>query len=506
MKKYLILTLFLVFVLPVYSQNSDDGNIKELTILHWNDFHARNMPYTISKKDSTGEKKNIFVGGTASLLGYVNKYRNDNSLLLNGGDEYQGTPISSITKGFSQVQLLNLFKLDAFVLGNHDFDYGMYTLDSALQLANYKYLSANLYIKNKKRTFGKPYIIKDINGIKIGIIGVSPIELMTLTLPKNVSDIQLLNTDSVITADAKELKKEKCNLIILLSHNGEDVDKKFAEKHPKDINIIIGGHSHTPIFKPEVINGVLVCQAGSYGRWLGKLDLKIDVKKDSVISYFGKLIETDFDSTIYDKPAEEKVESMLAAIEPEMKRPIGKVLADWKKNALGQWEADAIKDIIKTDMSFLNSGSIRKDMLAGDITIGDVWEINPFGNSMMKFSVSGKTLRQMVSNMLSASSRDDNILLSGIYIQYDSRLMKDGTPDFITSMKINGKDFDENSSYTISTNNYVVSQLKKYFGEIPEEIKAEDTNILDRDLIIEAVEKQKEINPVFEKRIVDIGK
>jgi 2',3'-cyclic-nucleotide 2'-phosphodiesterase (5'-nucleotidase family) len=464
------------------------------------------MPYSITKKDSTGENKKIFVGGTASLLGYVNKYRDNKSLLLNGGDEYQGTPISSITKGFSQIQLLDLFNIDAFVLGNHDFDYGMYTLDSALKLANYKYLSANLYYKDKKRTFGKPFIIKEINGVKIGIIGVSPIELMTLTVPKNVDGIQLLNTDSVITADANELKKEKCNLVILLSHNGEDVDKKFAEKHSKDINIIIGGHSHTPIFKPEVINGVLICQAGSYGRWLGKLDLKIDIKKDSVVSYFGRLIETDFDSTIYDKPAEEKVENMLAAIEPEMKRPIGKVLTDWKKNALGQWEADAIKDIIKSDIAFLNSGSIRKDMLAGNITIGDVWEINPFGNSMMKFSVSGKALKQMISNMLRGSSRDDNILLSGINIQYDSKLMKDSTQDFIVSIKVGGNDFNENSNYTIATNNYVVSQLKKYFGDIPEEIKAEDTNILDRDLIIEAVEKQKEINPVFEKRITDVSK
>lgn len=506
MKKtlYSLILIFLCFNF-VYAQ---EGDVKEITILHWNDFHARNMPYTINKKDSTGETKKIFVGGTSSLLGYVNKYRDNKSLLLDGGDEYQGTPISSITKGFSQVQLLNLFNVDAFVLGNHDFDYGMYTLDSALRLANYQYLSANLYYKNKKRMFGKPYIIKEINGVKIGIIGVSPIELMTLTVPKNVADIQLLNTDSVITADANELKKEKCNLIILLSHNGEDVDKIFAVKHLKEINIIIGAHSHTPIFKPEVINGVLVCQAGSYGRWLGKLDLKIDVKKDSVVGYFGKLIETDFDSTVYDKPAEETVENMLAAIEPEMKRPIGKVLADWKKNALGQWEADAIKDIIHTDISFLNSGSIRKDMLAGDITIGDVWEINPFGNSMMKFSVSGKTLKQMISNMLRGSSRDDNILLSGINIQYDSKIAKDttSTQEFIISMKINGKELDENAKYSISTNNYVVSQLKKYFGDIPDEIKAEDTNILDRDLIIEAVEKQKEINPVFEKRIVDVSK
>jgi 2',3'-cyclic-nucleotide 2'-phosphodiesterase (5'-nucleotidase family) len=512
MKKYLIIFLLLLFVLPIYSQNSDDGNIKELTILHWNDFHARNEPYKINKKDSTGNQIQVYVGGTSSMLGYINKYRDDKSILLNGGDDYQGTPISSITRGYSQIELLNLYKLDAFVLGNHDFDYGQYALDSALMDANFNYLAANLAIKGKTETFGKPYLIKKINGIKIGIIGVSPMDLMTLTVPKNVSDIQMLNTDSVIAADITILKKEKCNLIILLSHNGEDRDKEFAEKFHKDIDIIIGGHSHTPIFRPEIVDGTIICQAGSYGRWLGKLDIKVDVKKDTVIKYFGKLFETRFDSAIYDKPAQEKVDGMIASIEPVMKKSIGVLLSDWKKNNLGQWEADVIREKLETDISFLNAGSIRKTMVKGNITIGDIWEINPFGNTMMKFTVSGKTLKKMFSNNLRAiikakeNAETDNILLSGVYIEFNSKNITEESDDFITKILINGNELNESNSYSVSTNNYVVSQLKKYFGEIPEEIKAEDTNILDRDLIIEAVGKQKEINSVFEKRIVDKSK
>lgn len=509
MKKYLIIALLFLFTLPGYTQDSDSENIKDVTILHWNDFHARNTAYKINKKDSTGQQVQVFVGGTSSMLGYINKYRDNKTLLLNGGDDFQGTPISSITRGYSQIELLNLYKLDAFVLGNHDFDYGMYTLDSALKLANYDYLAANLAYKGKTKTFAKPYLIKEVNGVKIGIIGISPMDLMTLTLPKNVADIQLLNTDSAIAADITVLKKEKCNLIVLLSHNGEDRDKDFAEKFHKDIDVIIGGHSHTPIFRPEIVDGVLICQAGSYGRWLGKLDIKVDIKKDTVVSYFGKLYETIFDSAIYDKSADEKVGKMIAAIEPEMKRPIGTLLSDWKKNNLGQWETDAIREKLQTDVAFLNSGSIRKTMIKGNITVGDVWEINPFGNSMMKFSVTGKTLKKMIANSIRMSSKGkdnpeyDNILLSGIYAEFYSKNITPETDDFITKITVGGRDLNENNIYTVSTNNYTVSQLKKYFGEIPEEIKAEDTNILDRDLIIEAVQKQKEINSVFEKRIID---
>lgn len=512
MKKYLLIALFYVFILPVYSQDSDNENIKELTILHWNDFHARNMPYKINKKDSLGNQYQAFVGGSSSMLGYLNKYRNEKSLVLNGGDDYQGTPISSITKGFSQIELLNLFSLDAFVLGNHDFDYGMYTLDSALKNANFNYLAANISYKGKNTNFAKPYLIKEINGIKVGIIGVTPMDLMTLTVPKNISDLQLLNTDSVIPVYINILKKEKCNLIILLSHNGEDNDKEFAEKFHNDIDIIIGGHSHTPIFKPEIVDGTIICQAGSYGRWLGKLDIKVDIKKDTVIKCYGKLYETIFDSAIYDKPAQEKIENMLDSIEPEMKKPIGTTLSDLNKSNLGQWEADAIKEKLQTDISFLNAGSIRKNLIKGNITIGDVWEINPFGNTMMKFSVSGKSLKTMLANSIRVFNKTkesydyDNVLVSGIYIEFHSKSITEESDDFISKFTINGKELNENSNYSISTNNYVVSQLKKYFGEIPEEIKPEDTNILDRDLIIEAVQKQKEINPVFEKRIVDKDK
>jgi len=509
MKKYILILLVFAFVFPAFAQETDNPDVKELTILHWNDFHSRNMPYKVNKKDSTGAQTQIFVGGTASMLGYLNKYRDSKSLVLNGGDDYQGTPISSITRGYSQIELLNLYKLDAFVLGNHDFDYGMYTLDSALKDANFPFLAANIAVKGTGKTFGKPYLVKEINGIKIGIIGVVPMDLMTLTLPKNVGDLRMLNTDSVIAANITILKNEKCNLIVLLSHNGEDRDKVFAEKFHKDIDVIIGGHSHSVLFKPVIVDGTIICQAGSYGRDLGKLDLKVDIKKDTVVKYFGKLQETKFDSAVYDKPAMEKVEKMIAAIEPEMKKPIGKLISEWKKNNLGQWEADAIREKLQTDISFLNAGSIRKTMIPGDITVGDVWEINPFGNSMMKFSVSGKSVRKMLANNLRSLSKIkdnpeyDNILLSGLYVEINSKEIASESDDFIKKILVNGNELDENKMYSVSTNNYVVSQLKKYFGEIPDKIDAEDTNILDRDLIIEAVQKQKEINSVFEKRIVD---
>lgn len=524
MKKY-IFSIFIILALTsfAYPQKSDSKSgkdkIRKLTILHWNDFHARNMPYRISKKDTvTGESESYYIGGTSNMLGYINKLREKNTLLLNGGDDFQGTPISTITRGNSQIELLNLYGLDAFVIGNHEFDYGQYSLDSALKKANFDYLSANVFIKSEKRTFGKPYVIKKINGIKCGIIGLTATDLMTLTLPKNVSDIEMLNTDSVITAGIKYLKKKKCDLIILLTHIGVDKDKKLAEKFSKDIDIIIGGHSHTPLFRPEIVKGVYISQAGSYSRWLGKIDMTVDTEKDTVLKFFGRLIETKMDSSVYDRKAQEKVESMLAAVQGDLMNVIGKLESDWKRgfseeSNLGQWEADAVRKKAGTDIAFLNSGGIRKDLPKGDITINDIWEINPFGNTIVTFVISGKGLMQMIKNNIKSRVMEidelgssDMIIVSGVKIIYDSKKVLAGDDDFIEKFLINGEQISDTKNYTIATNNYVGTQLKKYFGEQPEKISIYDTNIIDRDLLIEAVIDQKNINTVLETRVEDISK
>jgi len=494
-------------------------SVKSLRILHWNDVHARNMPYKVSKKDKeTGEKTYYYLGGISNLLGYINMEKNDKTLLFDGGDSYQGSPISTITRGFSQIEVLNMLKPDAFVIGNHEFDYGQYALDSALMMAEFDYLSANVFFNSKNKTFGKPFIIEDVNGIKVGVIGITAPELETLVVPKNISEITMLNMDSVITVCINELRNHGCDLIMLLTHVGVENDKLLAERFYGDIDIIVGGHSHTPLFKPLIQNGVIICQAGAYTRWLGKLDLEVDTQQDTVLSYSGELIETVMDSSIYDKAVQEKVEGMLASIEGELSKVIGKLETDWtrsysKESNLGQWEADAIRERVKTDIAFMNAGGLRKNLPTGYITVGDIWEINPFGNTIVTFNVSGKTLREMMENNLrntvleiEEAGSSDLIIVSGIEIVYDSKKVLEGVDDFISSIKVGGAEIKENNIYSISTNNYVGAQFKKYFGDVSQEIEMHDTKIIDRDLIIEAVEKQKVINSVLEERIIDVSK
>lgn len=496
----------------IYSQE----NIRELKILHWNDFHARNLPYKANKKQD-GETISYMVGGSSSMLGYLKKYRDEKSLVVNAGDDYQGTPISSLTKGFSQIKLLNKFNLDAFTLGNHEFDYGLNILDSALKHAEYKYLGGNLFYIPENRNFADLYITKEINGIKIGVIGITTDELKSLTVPKNVEDIYILNIDSTIERGIKILKEDNCDLILLLSHCGAEYDSVYASKFYGDIDIIIGGHSHTVLRKPKVVNNVIIAQAGSYGKFLGKIDLGVDTEKDTILWYKGELIETVFDSTVYDKDMQLFVEQMEEEVSPQLNRVIGELKNDWLAKGvnsnLGQWEADVFREKTNSDIAFINAGGIRKNLFKGDITVRDIWEINPFGNTINLIKVKGSLLKEMLYNHFLAAQEElektgfaDFLLVSGLKIVYDGTKLKNKEKDFFVEIKVNGENIEDGKIYQIATNNYVAAQSNKFFGILTENITSEETNIIDRDIFIEAVESQKTIEGISEERIIDLSK
>jgi len=512
--KILYVIVFILLYGSVYTQTT-----KEVTILHWNDFHARNEPYKVSKKDkATGKLIYYYVGGTASMLGYINKFRTPGTLVLNGGDDFQGTPISNFTRGKSQIELLNLFNLDAFVLGNHEFDYSQLSLDTALQLAGFPVLSANVFLRSANSLMAKPHITKEVNGVKIGLIGITLPELHEVTLPSNVENVIILNTDSVINESIFELKEQYCDVIIMLTHCGADKDKELAEKYYKDIDIIVGGHSHTPFFRPEIVKGVYIVQAGSYARWLGKLDIKVDVTGDTVISAYGKLIETELDSSVFDLQASQKVNELIAQYAPMLNQVIGNLVTDWKssyseESNTGQFQAEVFMQKTGADVAFMNGGGLRKSMFKGDITVGDIWEISPFGNEIYVFNVSGKTLKQMIKNnikirleKIQKGEGAEMLNTAGLSYTYDSKKAAEGSENFIVSINVNRAELSDDLVYKIAANSFIFTQFKKFFGEIDEITEGHSTGLIDRDLIIQAIEEAGSVNSVLEKRVVDAAK
>ena len=279
-------TALLSLGLSLSSFQSD--TVKHLTILHTNDVHSYIDPFPAD------HPKNANMGGVARRATLIEKIRkeNPNVLLLDAGDIFQGTPYFNYYGGELEFKLMSMMKYDASTIGNHDFDNGLEGIVSQMPHATFDFISSNYDFKNTiMDAYVKPYRIFIKNGIKIGVFGLG-IKLAGLVDTKNYKET--IYNDPVETAQemTRILKQEnKCDLIVCLSHLGYNYstepdkicDLKLASL-TKDIDLIIGGHTHTFLDKPTIAKNldqkeVLINQVGCYGLNLGRIDFYFDSNK-----------------------------------------------------------------------------------------------------------------------------------------------------------------------------------------------------------------------------------
>ncbi len=262
---------------------------KHLTVLHTNDVHSYIDPFPAD------HPKNPNMGGVARRAALIEKIRaeNPNVLLLDSGDIFQGTPYFNYYGGELEFKLMSMMKYDLATIGNHDFDNGIDGLYAQLPNATFEFVSANYDFKNTVLDgHVKPYKVFNKNGIKVGVFGLG-VELDGLVDKRNSKETVYHDPVSVAQEMARVLKQEKkCDLIICLSHIGYQYknepdkicDTKLATL-TKDIDLIIGGHTHTFLDKPTILKNiegkdVLVNQVGCYGINLGRIDFYFDEEKN----------------------------------------------------------------------------------------------------------------------------------------------------------------------------------------------------------------------------------
>ena len=262
---------------------------KKITILHTNDVHSHIDPF------GPDDGRNANKGGVARRASLIENIRkeNPNTLLLDAGDIFQGTPYFNYYGGELEFKLMSMLKYDAATIGNHDFDNGIDGLYAQFPHAKFDFISANYDFSNTVLdTHVKPYktFVKD--GIKIGVFGLG-IELDGLVLKELYKETVYYNPTEIAQDMSRILKEEEqCDLVICLSHLGYNY-RNEAEKPSdltlaratKNIDLIIGGHTHTFLRKPTIVKNsdeknVLVNQVGSYGLYLGKIDFYFDSEKN----------------------------------------------------------------------------------------------------------------------------------------------------------------------------------------------------------------------------------
>ena len=272
--------------------NSCETKPKHITILHTNDTHSQIEPFDISHHKFANK------GGVARRASLVQKVRkeNPNTLLLDAGDIFQGTPYFNYFGGEIEFKLMSLLKYDAATMGNHDFDNSIDGFHHQLPNANFDFVCANYDFKNTiLNTLVKPYKIFFKDGIKIGVFGLG-IELHNLVSPELFKETNYLDPIEITKDITRELKEtENCDLIICLSHlgyhykNTQKVSDLKLAAATKDIDLIIGGHTHTFLPKPTLVKNinnetVIVNQVGAYGVNLGRIDFYFDKQNNKEIS------------------------------------------------------------------------------------------------------------------------------------------------------------------------------------------------------------------------------
>ncbi len=394
-----------------------------LTILHTNDFHARFEP--ISKYDSgcssEDNAEGKCFGGWARLVNAVKdaRARSNNSILVDGGDQFQGTLFYTYYKGKVAAEMMNGLGYDGMTVGNHEFDDGPEVLAGFMDSVNFPVLMSNADVSGEPALADKLMKSQVIErgGEKIGLIGLTPQDTPDLASPgKNIT---FTEPASAVQGEVDRLTAEGVNKIIVLSHSGFMVDKMVAAK-TTGVDVIVGGHSNTLLSNtqeravdvyPVMVNDTAIVQAYAYGKFLGELNVTFDdagniteakgepllidgqvAEDEAIVARIGELAGP------LDEIRNKVVASAAGALEGD--RSVCRV----EECAMGNLIADAMLARVKDqgiDIAIMNSGGIRASIDAGDVTMGEVLTVLPFQNTLSTFQVSGQTIIDALENGVS---------------------------------------------------------------------------------------------------------
>ncbi|HNW83155.1 MAG TPA: bifunctional metallophosphatase/5'-nucleotidase [bacterium] len=471
---------------------------KDVTLIHINDTHSHLFGSDIHCKYS-GSVDNFYIGGYDLIIQAVNDARksHDSVLFLHAGDLIQGTRYFRQFQGTADIDLMNLAKIDALELGNHEFDKGPDFLADLLEKAKFPILAANIQFPegSKLKKIIKPYIITGTWPFRNGIIGVITPDTANISSPG--TEIQFSDPAETVKKYVRELKNKGVSRIFVLSHLGFEEDNILAQK-VEGIDVIIGGHSHSAMgFSgidcvptegnyPETVKDpagrtVLIVQAWDQARALGIIDLKFDFKGE-ISSWDGKTIypireSVELPFPLKRSPFNEFVKispdkssgSLFKSYEESVSNEYLKIIATsteelehkWEKGSdIGPLVAESILIKLKNkgysiDISLQNAGGIRKSIHQGEITLGDVYDILPFFNNITIFKIKGSYLVSELKNIIEKSSKGASAgafpYLAGMKFE-----IKNGAAvNFSVIENGETKPVDPEKIYTVATDSYI---------------------------------------------------
>lgn len=479
---------------------------KKFTILHSNDMHGDFLA-------ELGGKPGEMIGGLALLSAYINKVRaeEENVLYVISGDMVQGSLIDNEYKGISTIEIMNYLAPDVVALGNHEFDYGLPHLLFLEKMANFPIVNANLYIKTYHKRLMNPYKIISKAGFDILFTGIITEKVIdSITQDKLIgSSVNLEEASGEVGKICNAYKNDDIDLSVLLTHIGFDSDKELAAmlKPEWGVDIIIGGHSHTVLEKPEKVNNILIVQAGTSTNQVGRFDIVVDDETNSVVDYQWRLVPITSDIVSPDikllefidsfkREVDSKYSAILTKFSTKLIHPQREI-----ETSLGNLVADAFADNAQSDVMFLGSGSVRTKELGPVVTLNDLMCCFPYNDSIVKLIVTGDQLKKAFAHIM----RSDNRLGEGECYQVNSSV-KAIYSDKLDSLTINGEIVEDKKTYTIALQGYHFHNSASYLDLSEAELltnghsKVVSTSA--QDVLIEYLRSHQNLNSKVEERLV----
>jgi 2',3'-cyclic-nucleotide 2'-phosphodiesterase (5'-nucleotidase family) len=486
---------------------------ESVRILYLNDFHGFAEPYKPFGSDE-------MLGGLASLSARANELRNEKpTLLLAAGDMIQGNNWANFFQGASVIEAMNEMKFDAMATGNHEFDFGQDVLKQRILEAGFPVLCANVEGFSQL----KPYIIKEIAGIRFGVIGLATADTPFTTHPKNVAGLKFISPEDALRHYLREVKAQS-DIVVVLSHIGHQADRMLAEE-VEGIDLIVGGHSHTKVLSPVIVKNTIILQAWEHAKTLGVLDLTVEEGK--IVKYDGRLEEIKPASGTVDKEIMTVVTKYRENVDAVLNETIGETESDLdgehvreRETNLGNLIADIMRAAAGSDATIINGGGIRTGMKKGLISVKNVYNVLPFNNYIVAIRLTGKEIKETLEHGVSAIEKNEGRFpqVSGLTFTYNASV---SVGSRVSDILIAGSPIDPGREYTVATNDFLAAGGDGYtaFGDAVksskdfsvdggvmkgEKLFYNDSSRWLRDVVIEHIKEREKIAPVPEGRIVGI--
>lgn len=443
-----------------------------LRVLTLNDFHGalepRGYPWSNGRP----------IGGIAAVKGMMDSLAAQcrcPSIRLDAGDQLQGTLASNLVAGRSTVEALNLLGLSAAAIGNHELDWGVDTLVARIGEARYPWLAANLIdsVTGRRPGWAKPYVIVTAGPYRIGVVGYLTPGTKTIVLERHVRGLLFPGGRAAMADALAEVKAARPDFTMLVAHDGAfcdstacngDVIDLARQTDSTEFDLIVAGHTHTLI--NTVVNGIPIVSARANGTAVGIADLML--LPDGTRRWRVRVESVYADAVSPDSAGTALVERYRPLID-RLSREVVVTLRDSLLGGRGEFPlgnliADAQRGAAPADVGLMNNGGIRRALLPGPVTYSDLFELQPFGNNIVRLSIPGRELKQVLEHSLRAGAPDAHV--SGVKVRYDpSRPEGD---QIVEIRKLDGTRIEPQRMYVLALTDFLAgggggfAMLRKY--------------------------------------------